>query len=90
MNNYIVFIKGNESKVITKNLMTKDVSRELKGKGFTRYPYAIEANNEKEAIQKLNNQGDEHLNALSEYSNTIFFYCALLVISLVVAFTFTR
>lgn len=90
MNNYIIFIKDKESKVITADLVTRELSKEMKSKGFTKYPYTIEANNEKDAIQKLKKQGSAHLNALSQYSGNILFYCSVLVFSLVVAFIFSR
>ncbi|ANS40914.1 hypothetical protein [Serratia inhibens] len=89
MNNYIIFFKDKESKVIAADLVTREISRELKIKGFAKYPEIIEANNEKDAIKKLNKQGNEHLNALSEYSGNIFFYCAVLVVGLVLAFIFS-
>lgn len=89
MNSYIVFIKDNESKVVVEGLVTRDLVKELKGEGFTQYPYAIEASDEAEARRKLNKQGEEHLNTLSEYSGNVFFYCAILVVSLMVAAVFT-
>lgn len=89
MNNYIIFFKDKESKVIAADLVTRELSRELKSKGFAKHPETIEANNEKDAINKLNKQGNEHLNALSEYSGNIFFYCAVLVVGLVLAFIFS-
>lgn len=90
MNNYIIFIKDSKSKVITADHVTRELSRQLKSKGFTQYPYPIEANDEKEAIEKLNKQGNEHLNALSEYTGNYFFYCVILVVGLVVAYFLSR
>lgn len=90
MNSYIIFIKDNESKVLTADNVTRELTRELKSKGFAKYPYKIEANNEKDAIQKLNKQGQDHLNDLSQFSGNIFFYCAILVAGLVVAFIFSN
>ncbi|MGU3412420.1 hypothetical protein ACLBW0_03120 [Enterobacteriaceae bacterium C34A] len=81
MNKYIVFIKDNESKVVLEEQVTRGLNRELKKKGFTQYPYPIEANNQKEAIQELNRQGSEHLEDLSQFSGSICFYCAVLVIN---------
>lgn len=89
MNSYIVFIKDNESKVVVEGLVTRQLVKELKRNGFTQYPYAIEAINEAEARSKLNKQGEAHLDALSQYSGNVFFYCAVLVVSLVVAFIFS-
>lgn len=88
MNSYIVFIKDNESKVVVEERVTREMVKELKGKGFTQYPYAIEASDEAEARSKLNKQGEEHLDALAEYSGNFFFYCALLVAGLIVAYLF--
>ena len=86
MSNYIIFIKDNETKVILAERVTRDVSSKLKRNGFTRYPYVIEADDQKKAIQKLNKQGGEHLEDLAQFSGNIFFYCAVLVISVAVAF----
>lgn len=85
MNSYVIFIKGDESKVIIKSQVTRQMSKSLKANGFTRYPHTIDADNENNALKILNKQGQEHLNALSEFTGNIFFYCAVLVISLVVA-----
>ncbi|NIY46533.1 hypothetical protein [Cedecea colo] len=90
MNNYIVFIKDKKSKVIIADRVTRALTSELKSKGFAKYPYIIAADNEKDAVQKLNKEGKEHLNALSEYSGNVFFYCAILVVGLVIAFILSR
>lgn len=90
MNNYIIFIKDNESKVIAAELVTRALSKDLKSNGFTKYPYEIEATNESDAIQKMNKQGKEHLEELSQFSGNIFIYCAILVVGLVVAYLFSR
>lgn len=90
MNSYIIFIKDNESKVLIADNVTRELARELKTKGFAKYPHKIEANNEKDAIQKLNEQGKAHLNELSQFSGNIFFYCAVLVVGIVVALVFSR
>ncbi|WP_368544299.1 hypothetical protein [Enterobacter soli] len=90
MNSYVIFIKGDESKVIIKSQVTRQMSKSLKANGFTRYPHTIDADNENNALKILNKQGQEHLNALSEFTENIFFYCAVLVISLVVALILSR
>lgn len=89
MNSYLIFIKDNETKVVFAEQVTRELSRELKRNGFTQYPYTIEANNQKEAIRELNRQGDEHLEDLSQFSGSIFFYCALLVVGVSAAFLFS-
>ncbi|SNY59132.1 hypothetical protein [Enterobacter sp. CC120223-11] len=88
MNNYIIFIKDNETEVFLAERVTRALPRDLKRNGFTKYPYTIEANDHKEAIRKLNKQGSEHLEELSQFSGSIFFYCALLVVGIAAAFLF--
>lgn len=90
MNNYVIFIKGDESNVIIKNQVTREISNSLKANGFTRYSYTIDADNEKDAIQMLNKQGLEHLNEFSESTGNIFFYCTVLVVGLIVALILSR
>jgi len=89
MKGYIVFIKDDKSTVMIDELVTREITKELKRKGFTKYPYVIKANNEKDAIEKLNKKGDENLNTLGEYSGNVFFYCAILVVGLLLAFIFS-
>ncbi|MGU3412421.1 hypothetical protein ACLBW0_03115 [Enterobacteriaceae bacterium C34A] len=60
----------------------------MKKNGFARYPYTIEAADQKKAIQELNKQGSEHLEELSQFSGSIFFYCALLAVGIAAAFLF--
>ncbi len=86
MNSYIIFIKDNQTQVLLAEDVTRDLSRGLKKNGFTRYPYTIEANSQKEAIQELNRQGGEHLEDLSQFVGNHCFACAIIVISFVAAF----
>lgn len=89
MNNYVVFIKDDESRVVIEKQLTRELSKELKSKGFTKYPHVIEASDTKDAIEKLNKKGDEHLNSLSQFSGSIFFYCAVIVAVLVLTLIFS-
>ncbi|SNY59134.1 hypothetical protein [Enterobacter sp. CC120223-11] len=86
MNNYTIFIKDNETRVVLAEQVTRDLTRELKKNGFTQYPYTIEANSQKEAIQELNRQGGEHLEDLSQFVGNHCFACAIIVLSFVAAF----
>lgn len=90
MASYVVFIKDDESRVIIKKMVTRELSKDLKSKGFRRYSRVIEANSETEVIRKLNKQGEENLDALSQYSGSVFFYCAMLVAGLLVAFVLSN
>jgi len=88
MHKFVIFIKEDESRVVREQFVTPEICKGLKEKGFAKYPYVIEAKDGHEAIDKLNQQGDEHLNELSQFSGSIFFYCAILVVAVVVALIF--
>ncbi|WP_300002431.1 hypothetical protein [uncultured Cedecea sp.] len=88
MKRFVIFLKDDETKVVVETNVTREMSKDLKKKGFARYPYAIEAIDGHEAINKLNQQGEKHLNELSQFSGSIFFYCAILVVFVVVAWIF--
>lgn len=81
MNNYIIFIKDNETRVVLADQVTQELTSKLKKNGFTQYPYTIKANNQKQAIQELNRQGSEHLEDLSQFVGNHFFACAIIVFS---------
>lgn len=88
MRNYIVFIKNNESKVVQEEQMSAMLATQLKKEGFTQYPEAIFASDEREAIRKLNEKGTRNLNALAAYAGDIAFYCAVLVAGFLLALYF--
>lgn len=75
MNKYVIFIKNGkdkvESKVLLKDLVTRDVTRELKSEGFTKHMREVEANNEREAIIKVNQHSLGYQKDLKEFSGNI-------------------
>lgn len=88
MRNYIVFIKNNESKVVPEEQMNAMLTSQLKKDGYTQYPEAILASDEREAVRKLNERGNSNLNALAAYAGDIAFYCAVLVAGFLLALYF--
>ncbi|WP_213990938.1 hypothetical protein [Sodalis sp. dw_96] len=70
MRKYIIFIKSDASKVIPKEFVTRLFIKGMKQKGFSRYHIEVEAENEKEAINKLNENNEGYLDSLRELSGS--------------------
>lgn len=87
MNTYVVFIKENESKAIVKKLVTKELKLDLKQQGFTRHHKEVEAENEKDAIRKLNEFSEGYLDSLKGLSGSAVI-CAISVIAIALIYFF--
>lgn len=68
MRKYVFFIKSDKSKVIQKEYVTHSFIQEMKQKGFRKHHIEVEAENEKEAIDKLNENSESYLSSLREFS----------------------
>lgn len=84
MRKYIIFIKDNRSEAIPKENITRCLIREMKEKGLRKHHIEIEAENEKNAIIKLNKNSDNYLRALEDFSgNALICAVVVIIISLV-------
>lgn len=89
---YNVFIKNDESKQISKavpkNLVTNGFVQEMKQKGFTKHFVEVEAENESEAITKLNEHNEGYLHSLKDLSGSAVI-CAIcgIVVALIYLFS---
>lgn len=83
---FVVFIKTDDSKAIPKELVTHTLIKEMKSNGFRKYHTEVEAENEKEAINKLNKNNNEFFNSLSEFSGDVFICSACAVIIALIFF----
>ncbi|MGQ8843782.1 hypothetical protein [Serratia plymuthica] len=79
MRKYVVFIKSDDSKVIQKESVTHSLIKDMKKKGFRKHHVEVDAENEREAIDKLNKNSEDYLNSLREFSGDIFI-CSVCVI----------
>ncbi len=70
MRKYVIFIKSDESKVIPKEFITHFFIKGMKKKGFRKHHVEVEAENEKEAINKLNEHSEGYLDSLRELSGS--------------------
>ncbi len=86
MDKYIVFIKHNESRAILKKLVTRSTIKDLKQFGFTKHHIEVEADNEKEAIKKINEFSNGYLNTLSSFAGNVFICCACVAVMALIYF----
>ncbi|HIE4801888.1 TPA: hypothetical protein ACXNDR_005463 [Serratia marcescens] len=87
MNKYVVFIKSDESRVLRKEVVTREIINDLKQKGFRKHHVEVEAENENDAINKLNKNSNDYLDALRNFSGDLLF-CAVCVIVMVMVYLF--
>ncbi len=87
MRKYVIFIKSDESKVIPKESVTHFFIKEMKQKGFRKHHVEVEAENEKEAINKLNENSEGYLNSLRELSgSTVICSVCVIIVALIYFF----
>ncbi|WP_236127772.1 hypothetical protein [Cedecea colo] len=89
---YIVFIKNDRSKAISKampkNSVTHSFVQEMKQKGFRRHFVEVEAENENQAIIKLNEHNEGYLHSLKELSTSAVI-CAVSVVIITLIYLFS-
>ncbi|HHL0959973.1 TPA: hypothetical protein ACQVH3_004750 [Serratia marcescens] len=73
MNRYIFFIKRDESKVLRKEVVTREIIKGMKRKGFRKHHVEVEADNGSDAIKKLNKNSTDYLDSLKCFSGDLFF-----------------
>lgn len=79
MNKYVVFIKSDASKVLRKEVVTREIIKEMRRKGFRKHHVEVEAENETDAINKLNKNSNDYLDSLRNFSGDLWF-CSICVI----------
>ena len=79
MNKYVVFIKSDESRVLRKEVVTRAIIKDMKQKGFRKHHVEVDAENENDAINKLNKNSNEYLDSLKNFP---VIYCSVLFASL--------
>ncbi len=87
MNRYVVFIKSDESKVLRKDVVTREIIKDMKRKGFRKHHVEVEADNESDAVNKLNKNSNDYLDSLKNFSGDLLF-CSICVIVMVMVYLF--
>lgn len=86
MNKYVVFINSNKTQLVLKELVTRDYIKNMKSKGYRKHNIEVEAENEKEALKKINTESQGYLDSLSEYSGNIVIISVVVIIMAVIYF----
>jgi len=87
MNKYVVFIKSDESRVQRKEVVTREIIKDMKQKGFRKHHIEVEAENENDAINQLNKNSNDYLDSLRNFSGDLLF-CSVCVIVMVMVYLF--
>lgn len=87
MNKYVVFIKSDESRVLRKEVVTREIIKDMKRKGFRKHHVEVDAENETDAINKLNKNSNDYLDSLRNFSGDLLL-CSICVIVMVMVYLF--
>ncbi|EMH7333105.1 MULTISPECIES: hypothetical protein [Serratia] len=87
MNKYVVFIKSDESRGQRKEVVTREIIKDMKQKGFRKHHIEVEAENENDAINQLNKNSNDYLDSLRNFSGDLLF-CSVCVIFMVMVYLF--
>ncbi|WP_025302748.1 hypothetical protein [Serratia marcescens] len=87
MNKYVVFIKSDESRGQRKEVVTREIIKDMKQKGFRKHHIEVEAENENDAINQLNKNSNDYLDSLRNFSGDLLF-CSVCVIVMDMVYLF--
>ncbi len=87
MSKYVVFIKSDESRVLRKEVVTREIIKDMKQKGFRKHYVEVDAENENDAINKLNKNSNDYLDSLRNFSGDLLL-CSIFVIAMVMVYLF--
>lgn len=79
MEKYVFYTKDSTTKVFAKNSLSPNDISQLKEDGFKKYPIEFEAESKQQAIAKLNENGRESLDSLSQFTGNHLFMIILMV-----------
>ncbi|MEL7886380.1 hypothetical protein [Serratia marcescens] len=85
MNKYVVFIKSDASRVLRKEVVTREIIKEMRRRGFRKHHVEVEAENETDAINKLNKNSNDYLDSLRNFSGDLWF-CSICVIAMALVY----
>ncbi|MBJ2066252.1 hypothetical protein [Serratia odorifera] len=88
MNKYVFFIKSDKSKVMKKEVVTRETIKDMKQKGFRKHHVEVDAENEIDAINKLNKNSNDYLDSLKDFSGNLLF-CSICVVIMAIVYFFS-
>ncbi|EPE9888993.1 hypothetical protein [Yersinia ruckeri] len=69
-------------------MVTREIIKEMKQKGFRQHHVEVEADNESEAINKLNKNSSDYLDSLKDYSGNLLI-CSIFVVIMAIVYFFS-
>ncbi|WP_434463125.1 hypothetical protein ACMV5L_06285 [Serratia plymuthica] len=88
MNRYVIFIKSDASRVLKKEVVTREIIKDMKLKGFRKHHVEVDAENEVEAISKLNKNSNDYLDSLKDFSGNLLI-CSICVVVMAIVYFFS-
>jgi len=90
MAKYVVFIKNDKAKAIAKAIpkdaITHSLVNEMKKDGYRKHFVEVDAENEKEAVSKLNEHNDGYLKSLGDFSGSIVIISSVVILMALIYF----
>jgi len=83
MKKYVFMTNGEETKVISKQTLSRDALKALKKQGYKKHHIEVDAENEQEAITKLHKDNEDNLNALGEFSGHMLYVVFFALLALI-------
>jgi hypothetical protein len=68
-------------------VVTREIIKDMKQKGFRKHHIEVEAENENDAINQLNKNSNDYLDSLRNFSGDLLF-CSVCVIVMVMVYLF--
>ncbi|HHT0494383.1 TPA: hypothetical protein ACTXFX_000338 [Raoultella planticola] len=84
MGKYVIFISSRGGKSVPKEAVTSSLIKEMKRQGFRKHHVAVEAENEKDAVNALNKFNDDYLTEVKEYTASVIFMCLCAILMFIV------
>ncbi|GDX03893.1 hypothetical protein OH773_10865 [Buttiauxella sp. WJP83] len=88
MEKYVFYVKDEATKIFARSMLSKEEIKKLKQDGFKKYPLEFEAESKQEAIDKLNENTRDNMDALGGFSASVVFISifAFIVFALIYLF----
>ncbi|EOW4543321.1 hypothetical protein ACUHRZ_001803 [Raoultella planticola] len=84
MGKYVIFISSRGGKAVPKEAVTSSLIKEMKRQEFRKHHVAVEAENEKDAVNALNKFNDDYLTEVKEYTASVIFMCLCAILMFIV------
>lgn len=88
MEKYVFYVNGSATKVFAKSELSKSSVQQLKQEGYKKYQLEFDADSKQEAIKKLNENSQDNLDSLSQFSGSYLFLALFPLAIFILVFIF--